>query len=111
MTGSQCSVADHGLASGHTAWATLMRTGSTFTDWESATANYLSTTRGAADFDTTAAGADAQDTLDAQALASALAQLDTDLQQGVATGTAPASYPDDAKAATAAASLFDGCAA
>lgn len=109
LSSSQCSGADNGLKLGYGAWATLMRSGTEFTAWESATANYLSSARDAAQFDATFSGADAQAALDAQALASALAQLDADLQQGVDTGHAPASYPDDAKAATAAAALFDSC--
>lgn len=109
VSGSQCSVSDYGLASSHTAWATLILNGKGFDDWESATASYLDTARSAAKFDATFAGVDAQDAIDARALVSALEQVDGDFQQGVSTGTAAATYKTDAEAAQNAAALFDGC--
>ena len=106
---SQCGGSDHGLATEHTAWSTLMRTGSGFTDWESATASYLKLAQGAAQVDAGLGDANAQDAVDARALSSALVQLDADLQQGVTTGVAPSSYKVDAEAVQSEAALFASC--
>jgi len=104
---ANCSGSDNGIKLGFAAWQTLMKSDTGFLKLAGDTSPFASTVSAAASTDSTfgdTAGAAA-----ATALTAALIRVESDLEQGDQTGSAPSSYPDDVKAAIAAEAPFEAC--